>query len=241
MHEQIALLVKLQAVDKTLYEAEQELLSIPVRLDELAEKEAALAQSLAELESQLEEVSTRRKALETENESIRARLRRADNRLMAAKSTKEFQAANAEIGEAKDAIKSNEDTLIELMEKQEGLASQVETQKKLSAEFQDAATDERKSLGQRKTKLEKEIEAMQGSRKGLTKGVEGPLMSQYDFIRQRRQGVALAPVSLGTCLVCHMDIPPQQFNELQRMDKVMTCPSCNRLIYWADADEFANL
>ena len=241
MHEQIALLVKLQAVDKTLYEAEQELLSIPVRLEELAEKEAALASTLAELESQLEEVAARRKALETENDSIRSRLRRAENRLMGAKSTKEYQAANAEIGEAKDAIKSNDDTLIELMEKQEGLAAQVESQKALSAEFDQAAGEERKTLGKRQSKLEKEIAGMENSRKGLTNGVEDPLMSQYDFIRQRRQGVALAPVSLGTCLVCHMDIPPQQFNELQRMDKVMTCPSCSRLIYWADADEFANL
>jgi predicted nucleic acid-binding Zn-ribbon protein len=241
LYKQIALLVKLQAVDKTLYEAEQELLAIPERLTELADREAVLAQTLSELEAQLEDVAGRRKALETENDSIRSRLRRAENRLMAAKSTKEYQAANAEIGEAKDAIKSNDDTLIEFMEKQDGLTTQVKQQKELSSEFDKQAGQERKKLAERQAHLEKAIASMQGDREGLTDGVDSSLLSQYDFIRQRRQGVALAPVSTGTCLACHMDIPPQQFNELQRMDKVMICPSCSRLIYWADADEFSDL
>jgi predicted nucleic acid-binding Zn-ribbon protein len=60
----------------------------------------------------LDEVTKRRKEMEAENEKIRTRLRRAENRLMGSKSQKEYRAANAEIDEGKDALKSNDDVLV---------------------------------------------------------------------------------------------------------------------------------
>ena len=53
--------------------------------------------------------------------------------------------------------------------------------------------------------------------------------------------MAVAPVSDGSCGACNMRLPPQQFNELQRMDQMMSCPSCRRMMYWADGEPFADL
>jgi hypothetical protein len=47
-----------------------------------------------------------------------------------------------------------------------------------------------------------------------------------------RRGLALAPVSNGTCRGCNMNIPPQLFNVLQRGTTIETCPYCHRIIYW---------
>ncbi len=241
MVEQLRLLVRLQAVDKVLYDLKTERDAIPGRLAELNQEEERLGATLDKAKAELEEVVKRRKDMEAENESIRTRLRRAENRLMGAKTQKEYRAANAEIEEGKDALKSNDEVLLELMERQEALeAEKSQAEAELQA-FNAAAAEERAKLEDRDREVGKEIARLEKDRLGLCDGVERDLMDQYDFIRERRQGVALAPVRQGTCLICRMQLPPQQFNELQREDKIMSCPSCRRIIYWADSENFEDV
>jgi predicted nucleic acid-binding Zn-ribbon protein len=35
-----------------------------------------------------------------------------------------------------------------------------------------------------------------------------------------------------------MAIPPQKFNELIRGDKLMNCPNCARIMYWAEDERY---
>jgi hypothetical protein len=41
----------------------------------------------------------------------------------------------------------------------------------------------------------------------------------------------------AVCQACHMDIPPQWFNQLRKFEELMICPSCHRIIFWGDAAE----
>ncbi len=236
MQEQLRLLVKLQTIDKLLYELQTELDDIPALLTQLSQEQEKLESELNTAKTELEQVTSRRKELEKENDSIRSRVRRAENRLMSAKSQREYRAANAEIEEGKDALKSNDDVLLELMERQEALSGKVKELDQSYLEISSEVNKKRKQLAKRANQIETEIARLDKERSGLAGGVDPELMSQYDFIRKARQGVALAAVKDGTCLVCHMQLPPQQFNELQKLDKIMSCPSCRRLIYWADAE-----
>ena len=236
MKEQLRKLIKLQRLDKTLYELETERDQIPGMLVEHDQKESQLKSGLETTEAELNEVSARRKELEKEVESIKARLRKAESRLMGAKNDREYRAANAEIQEGKDAVKSNEDVLIGVMERQEALKSHEEKLKALFKEASDLAAETRDTLTKRAKQINAELQKMSKGRDDLIDGVDSELMGQYDFIRKARQGVALAPVSEGICMACHMQIPPQQFNELLRVDKLMNCPSCRRIVYWAEAE-----
>lgn len=238
MVEQLKLLVRLQVVDKVLFDVQTERDAIPGRLAELNLEEERLSAILAKAQTELDVVVKRRKEMETENETIRTRLRRSENRLMGSKSQKEYRAANAEIDEAKDTLKSNDDVLEELMERQEALDAQKKRAEEGLNEFQESAKEERAKLEARVKQADKEIKRLTKDRNGLCEGIEPKLMDQYNFISPRRQGMAVAGVSEGTCLICRMQLPPQQFNELQREDKLMVCPSCNRIIYWADSEHF---
>ncbi len=238
MVEQLQLLVRLQVVDKVLFDLQVERDAIPGRLEELDLEEERLGAIQDKVQAELGDVTKRRKEMETENESLRTRLRRAENRLMGSKSQKEYRAANAEIDEGKDALKGNDDVLVDLMERQEALDTQKKKAKANLKEFQGSAKEERTKLTARIKKADREIKRLTKDRTGLCDGIESKLMEQYNFIRPKRQGLALAGVSQGTCLLCRMQLPPQQFNELQRGDKLMVCPSCNRIIYWADSEEF---
>ncbi len=236
MIEQLQLLIRLQVVDKVLFDLQSERDAIPGRLEELSLEEERLSALLTKVQAESDEVSKRRKDLETENEKLRTRLRKAENRLMGSKSQKEYRAASAEIEEGKDALKSNDDALLELMERHEALETQKNKAETELKEFQAGAKGERGQLETRIKEADREIKRLSKDRTGLCDGIEQKLMEQYDFIRARRQGLALAGVSQGTCLVCRIQLPPQQFNELLRGDKLMSCPSCSRIIYWADSE-----
>ncbi len=238
--EQLRLLVRLQATDKTMFDLSQEKEAIPGRLAELTRAEEELSAALEREQAQLDELLKRRAAMEEIADNIRSRLRRAENRLMGSKTPKEYQAANAEIDDNKDALKDNDNQLLELMELVEALEQKVAELSQRLGELSAASKEERAQLEERYHNLETEVGRLEAKRGELTGGVEPKLMKDYDFIRQARDGIALAPVSEGSCTICHMTIPPQQFNELQRMDKIMSCPSCRRLIYWADAEEFSS-
>ena len=240
MKEQLRKLIKLQRLDKTLYELETERDQIPGMLVECDQKETKLKSGLEATEAELTETVARHKELEKEVESIKSRLRKAESRLMGAKNDREYRAANAEIQEGKDAVKSNEDVLLGVMERQEALQGHAEKLKALYQEAAEEATETRKRLTKRAKQINAELGKMSQGRDELIEGVDPELMSQYDFIRKARQGVALAPVTNGTCMACHIQIPPQQFNELLRVDKLMNCPSCRRILYWAEAECLAD-
>jgi uncharacterized protein len=238
--DQLRLLVKLQILDKTLFDLGQDKETIPGRLADINRVEETLQTKLDKNQAQLDEVLAVRRGLDESGDSIRSRLRKTENRLMGAKTTREYQAANAEIDDNKDMLRDNEDQLLEVMERQEGLEAVVgklsQKLEKVSAE----SKEERETLEKRYHDTETEINRLDKKRNKIVGAVDPSLLGEYDFIRQRRDGLALSPVTAGTCGVCHMGIPPQQYNELQRMDKIMHCPSCRRLIYWADAEEFAD-
>lgn len=237
MFDQLRLLVRLQAMDKTLFDLAQERDVIPGRLADLTQAEQALQSELATHQAQLDLLLKRRADQEEIADNIRARLRRAENRLMGSKSTKEYQAANAEIDDGKDSLKDNDSQLLEVMEQVEALEQKVLALSQRFSELAAASKEERAQLEERYHNVDSEISRSQSKRQELAGQVDKALLKDYDFIRQARDGVALAAVSEGVCTVCHMGIPPQQFNELQRMDKIMSCPSCRRLIYWAEAEQ----
>ena len=241
MLEQIRFLIKLQAVDKTLFGLTQEQETIPLRLAELSLDQDRLGQALAAASADLEQVAAQRRELEASVEAVRQRMRKAESRLMGAKTQREYKAATAEIEEARDSVKGSEDLLLELMERHEALQRQVKSISEQHAVASAKVEAQRQELSRRAQEVGKLVTELDSERQELAKVVEETLLKEYDFIRKRKQGVALAPVSNGTCLACHMDIPPQQFNELQRLDKIMACQSCKRLLYWADAEPLADL
>ena len=51
---------------------------------------------------------------------------------------------------------------------------------------------------------------------------------------QQGDGVGVAAVRRAVCQGCHMNIPPQLYNELQRRDSIKNCPLCHRIIYWQE-------
>lgn len=240
MREQLLKLAHVQTFDKTLYSLEQELKRIPARLGELEDQERDLVTARDKAADELAKVEEQKAGLEKDNSDITARLRRAEQRLMNSKTQREHRASSAEIDDGKDRMKANEDQLLEVMERFEAAKAKAEETAAKVDEFVKQAAEERGALDERAKSVSQEVDGLARKRDGMVKGVEPAILGQYDFIRKRSRGVALAGVREGSCLACHVDLPPQQYMELQRMDQLMSCPSCSRLLYWAEFEGFEN-
>ena len=69
--------------------------------------------------------------------------------------------------------------------------------------------------------------------------MEAALLKRYELLRSRRNGQALAGVTDGVCKGCFMNIPPQLFIELQKEEEMLSCPSCNRIMFHEKVTEKA--
>jgi hypothetical protein len=84
--------------------------------------------------------------------------------------------------------------------------------------------------------LRAEVEAASGSRDAIVAKIEPSLVKRYERIFVRHRGLAVVEVRAGKCLGCHMQLPPQFYNELQRLRDLRLCPSCHRILFWIPPD-----
>jgi predicted nucleic acid-binding Zn-ribbon protein len=71
------------------------------------------------------------------------------------------------------------------------------------------------------------------------KGIPPDLLSKYRMLLEKRQGIAVAPVSNGVCQACNMNLRPQLYIELQKQQTLILCPNCSRILFWENGAEKA--
>jgi hypothetical protein len=61
--------------------------------------------------------------------------------------------------------------------------------------------------------------------------LDAKMQKIYERAGKQGNGIAVAPVVDGVCQECRMNLPPQAYIELMRMNELQMCPMCQRLIY----------
>ncbi|MCL1985157.1 MAG: C4-type zinc ribbon domain-containing protein, partial [Betaproteobacteria bacterium] len=92
--------------------------------------------------------------------------------------------------------------------------------------------EKRGTLQTRMTAAQEQLNVLQKERSAAGAEIPPPVFSRYEFIRNRLEHPVIVPVNQGVCSGCHIAIPPQTFIELQRGQQILSCPNCQRLIYW---------
>ena len=65
----------------------------------------------------------------------------------------------------------------------------------------------------------------------MAKDIDTVILRKYDMLRTRRNGKAVVGVVKGVCQGCFMSIPPQHFNNILKGDRMLDCPTCQRILY----------
>jgi len=238
--EKLRLLLILQTYDHKIKQNRQRLESWPSLVKDLDTQLENANRDLEKAIKELNEIKFRRKDLEAKINDMEGKIKKKYLQLYEVKSNKDYQQMLEEIDEMKAKKSKIEDQVLELMEQTEAMESKVKEKKAFVASKQ-------KSVEEAKRELEKEMEMLKTSlthiekeRQDLSLRVEPELLSLYTRLMKLR-GSALSPVIKGVCQLCHLSIPPQKFIELLRCQTLMSCPNCERIIYWGEDELFANI
>jgi len=93
--------------------------------------------------------------------------------------------------------------------------------------------EQKAKLAQELESLAEELTVSLKKSDEIREKIPADLLRKYDQIKGIGRGLAVVSVWKEVCGGCHMSIPPQQYNELQKATTTMnTCPNCNRILYW---------
>ena len=231
---ELSRLIDVQEIDKVIQEVTQGLAKLPEELQAgeaaLEELKAAHAVRLQELEN----LKAQRRDTETEMADMEEGIKNSRQRLMEIKSNIEYKAMLKEIAFKEDQRDQRETRILQFMELMETQNRLIAEQIGQMEEQETILVQQRQEVAVQVAKLQQELTELEERRKKVRKAVPAPLMKRYEFIRQRRNSSAIAPVHEGVCLGCHMNILPQQFIDLQKGLEILQCPHCQRILYWAD-------
>jgi len=226
--------MSLQTLDRKLKELEQSLSTVALRVNQLRDQTSKQEADLEKLSTEEQDAASARKKLERELAEGEARLRNKRMRQNMIRNDKELQALTHEVDSLKENNQRIEGELLVMMESAGPRLTKIkELSEALSQARTELAAAEKEIAGQVE-ELEAEVERQRRERDKVVKEIDPSLVSRYDIIFSRRQGVAVAAARQGTCQGCMRRLPPQLYNEIQKHLQIHFCPACQRILYYEE-------
>jgi uncharacterized protein len=237
LREEITRLMDLQVIDRQLQELEQKLASIAGRVDQLRNENQTNQAELERLTEQDKEISAARKKGERELAEGEVRIRNKRMRLTLVRNDKELQALTHEIESLKEGNQRLESELLTTLEGVDARTARIKELTEAIAKGRVDLTAAEKEIAAEVEELKSSIGKTRKAREKIAENVDANLLARYQMIFNRRGGVAVALAKGGTCQGCRMRLPPQLYNEIQKLQEIHFCPNCQRVLYYEDSPE----
>jgi predicted nucleic acid-binding Zn-ribbon protein len=231
VREELEKLTMLQELDLKIDRARKLVSSAPQACSSIESVIAVETANLAAATQTKLGLEKQKRQLETDIIMDNDRIKNIESRLGAVTNNKEFHAASKESDKAKKAISDREKLVAEIVQKiadHEKVFEEINT--RITA-LQTQLETKRGEIGSQVGEADKEIESYSGDRNSIVSGITPPVMSRYNRIRTRYSD-AVAIVSHGHCTACNVALPPQMYIQLQKALELLTCPNCQRLIFY---------
>jgi hypothetical protein len=164
-----------------------------------------------------------------------AQIERSREKLQRSRNERESNAAQREVEELRKLHRDREEDLDRLNTAAEMAKSAIDDADKkrssLSSELSGSADGITTSIGELTAQRNKLTE----ERAKAVAKLPAVLYRRYESIRTRRP-VAIARTYDGTCLGCHLSVPPMMFQKMRRQEEFEQCPNCRRILYYMTAE-----
>jgi uncharacterized protein len=210
--------------------------TLPVRA-ELAKAEADLADLERKLELVDDRLATLRRSqerLEDEIVSLRDKMAESDRQLYSGSVTnpRELQALQDEIASIQRHVERLEDDELDVMEATEPVDAE---RAQLVAEHERCSSEAerlRAESAEAEASIEAELASVYDERAAAAAEVPDELWEEYDRLRARLGGVAIARLSGSTCQGCHLALSAVEIDRIRRLplDERVHCEECGRLL-----------
>ena len=232
MSEELQRLIQLQQLDARIVELQQRVLSVPDEIESQAESLQASQDAVAALQEQAGREARTQRRLEGEVELLQQKLSRYQEQLMDVKTNREYRAMQHEIAGVRAQISSKEDEILEIMLALDELEDQAREARRLAEERASEVSSRQQELETFAAHSETNMAGFEQERSQLEQDLPETLLEQYRKIASVNNGQALAPVSDESCQACNVKLRPQLFTEVKTGLKILTCETCNRILYY---------
>jgi uncharacterized protein len=229
--EQLETLVALQKAELEIGRIEQELAGMEDRMASLNSEVTACEASVAESQTELDTLRKQYRSDENEVKGIDSQIIKSEEKLRAVKTNKEYQSMLKEIDELKNKSSAIEDLMLEHLDRIEMAESAINVRKQDLASVQAEVAVKQEEVRRSGAMQRQTLQRLQEERTGIWETIAPKLQVLYTKVKKQGQGIAVAAIVDAVCQVCRMNIPPQHYNELLRMDMMRMCPNCQRIIY----------
>ncbi|MBC16042.1 MAG: hypothetical protein CL942_03200 [Desulfovibrio sp.] len=234
---QIEQLIILQQVDDEILILKDEVEKAPLELADLEAQMNEFKERRIQIDERLDILKDQKKKLGIEIEEDAGKIKKSKNKLMLASNTKEYHAMMREMDSLEKLNRNREEEKITVKEEFDRQNAAIEALNEEMSGVQEQYDALKTTLDERLAQANKKLESLGRKRKKACKVVPPPILGRYEFIRERMQNPVIVPVTQGVCHGCHIMIPPQIYNDLQKGQQILSCPNCQRLIHWQRQDE----
>jgi predicted nucleic acid-binding Zn-ribbon protein len=220
------------AVDRLRHR--RETLPEQARLLEVEKGVAETEAALAELGQQRDEVVRRQQRHEDELTSLESKIAEVDRKLYSGSvsAPRELQALQADVASLKRHRSDIEDQVLLAMQDREPLDVEVG---RLEAQWEGLEGELEalgKAIGELTGAIDAELTTELDARTAAAASVPDELLSQYERLRTRLDGVGAARLVNGRCSGCHLTLPATELDRIRHEgpDTVVLCDQCGRIL-----------
>jgi len=226
-------LLELQRLDADIASREQELADLPGKRKQFEESRAAVAANLVQAREALHNGEIDQRHTEAALQDQEALLRRLEGQQFQVKDNTAYTALLHEMERAKQAISDCETRILEGMDAVEAAREAL-----AAAEAEDRTTRERlefeeRAADAREEQLRRELAELGTRRVEVRPKLDPKILAVYEKILTRRQP-AVALVSDEMCQGCRVGIPAQNYIEILKGERIITCGNCHRILVHPD-------
>ncbi len=230
MLQDLALALRLQALDRKLASLENEIATLPKHIAEIEKHLDAHTRRLEVDRAALAGNQRDRKKFEGDIQLNQQKISKLKDQMLLAKTNEQYKAFQNEIGYAEGETRKAEDRILDLMEQSEPLEKNVKTaEEQLNHERKHVEAEKKRALDRTATD-QKELAEQRLERKAIVEQMSAKFYSDYERIRKKTKNTPIADATEGRCGACQIALRPQFFQDLRRGDSIMFCETCGRIL-----------
>lgn len=231
MREQIAALEDLSALDGDLRRIEAELEKERGGLEGMRSELSGLEERLRRDREMLTAMEKTRSELIAELRQMGMQIERSREKLSRSRNERESNAAQRELEELRKLQRDREEELERLTGASDQARLAIDDTDGKRGTLNESLEGSADGITRTISQLEGERDEKAKARAEVVKRLPITLYRRYESLRTRRP-VAIAKTHDGTCLGCHMSLPPMMFQRMRRQEAFEQCPQCHRIIYY---------
>lgn len=226
-------LLELQRLDGEIARRQETLAAMPAKRKQLEESSATAAANLEAAREAHQAAEMQQRQAESALQDQEALLQKLEGQQFQVKDNTAYTALLSEMEHAKTAISTCETDILEGMEAVEAANEALAKAETADREASARRESELRELAAREEKLQGELAELNGERDAVGPMLDKAILAVYEKVAKRKSP-ALALVRNEMCEGCRVGIPAQNYIEILKAERIITCGNCNRILLHPD-------